>query len=439
MMIRTRITKFLENNRVILINAGSLMGTLVITSGLGFAFWWLVAREFELVDAGYASAVISAMFLLGTLGMMGMGTLLIGELARHPQMVASLIFSAVIFVGCVSFLLGLGFAGVAGHLGLNFAVLLFDWSNALLFAGGVSLTATSLVLDQALLGLLRGDWQFWRNSVFAFSKLLLLIPVGYYFRSNGAMVIYVTWMTGNILSLAFLLWLVGVRRVIQSNYRPQWSFIWKFRSMAFAHHALNLSLQTVQFTMPIVVTVLISPEANASFYVAWLIASSLFIVPTSLTQTLYAVSAADTAILAKKIRFTLRTSFLGVTVGGLIIFLLARLILGFFNPAYAVTATDSLRVFLLVALPVVIRAHYVAIHQIKRHITQAAVQFWIMAAFELTLATIGAVMGGLFGLSVGWALAVYVESGVMAPMVFRTAFQATDEVSLEKFVLTEKS
>lgn len=439
MMTKTWLVRFLENNRVILMNAGSLIGTLVVTSGLGFAFWWLVAREFELVDAGLASAIISAMFLLGTLGMMGMGTLMIGELARHPQMVASLIFSAALIVGVVSFLLGLGFAVLAGHFGVNFAVPLFYWKNTLLFAVGVSITATALVLDQALLGLLRGDWQLWRNSVFALSKLLLLLPAGYYFRSNGAMVIYVAWMAGNILSIAFLFLLVGAKRVIRSDYRPQWGFFWRFRSMAFAHHALNLSLQTVQFTMPIIVTVLISPEVNASFYVAWLIASSLFIVPTSLTQTLYAVSAADTEILAQKIRFTLRMSFLGVAAGGLVIFLLARLILGFFNPIYAQVATDSLRVFLLAALPIVIRAHYVAIHQIRRQITRAAQQFWVMTAFELVFATIGAAVGGLFGLSIGWALAVYIESGIMAPLVFRIALQGRNEAVMEKHVLAEKS
>lgn len=439
MMIKAWFVRFLDNNRVILINAASLMGTLVVTSGLGFAFWWLVAQKFELAETGLASAIISAMFLLGTLGMMGMGTLLIGELARHPQMVASLIFTAVLIVGSVSFLLGLGFAVVAGYFGVNFAVLLFDWKNALLFAAGVSITAIALVLDQALLGLLRGDWQLWRNSVFALSKLLLLLLVGYFSRSNGAMVIYVTWMMGNILSLVFLFWLAGAKRVIRSNYRPQLSFFRKFQSTALAHHALNLSLQTVQFTMPIVVTVIISPEVNAGFYVAWLIASSLFIVPTALTQTLYAVSAADISILAQKIRFTLRMSFLGVMAGGLIVFLLARIILGFFNPSYALVATDSLRVFLLVALPVVIRAHYVAIHQIRRQINRAAVQFWIMVAFELSLATIGAAVGGLFGLSVGWALAVFIEGGTMAPLVFRTAFQSEDESLMEKRVFAEKS
>ncbi|MFT3894564.1 MAG: hypothetical protein QM730_23290 [Anaerolineales bacterium] len=110
MQSKNKLLQLLENNRVILTNAISLIGTLVVTSGLGFAFWWLVARKFELTETGLASASISAMYLLGTLGMMGMGTLLIGELNRHPEMRVALISTALLISGCSSAILGFAFA-----------------------------------------------------------------------------------------------------------------------------------------------------------------------------------------------------------------------------------------------------------------------------------------------------------------------------------------
>ncbi|MBX3055219.1 MAG: hypothetical protein KF770_01985 [Anaerolineae bacterium] len=414
----------LTSNRVILVNALSLVGTLMVTSGLGFAYWWVVARQFTAAEAGLAAAAVSAMLLLGTIGMMGMGTLLIGELRRRSQIVVSLITTALVIAGVASLLLGAGFAIVSAYFSADFALLTASWKNFLLFTAGVAITGMVLVLDQAMLGLLHGSWQLWRNAVFAISKLILLFPIATYFRQAGAMAIYAAWFSGNLVSLVFLVWLVGRRRLLTASYRLRWDVFRELRGMALAHHILNLSLQTVQFAMPVIVTIMLSPEINASFYVAWLVASSLFIVPTSLTQALYAISSADVSMLAQKIRFTLRASVMGVVAAGLVIMVGAEFMLNFFDPAYGETAALSLRILLLAALPIIIRVHYVAIRQIRRELKQAATLFLAAAVLELSLAITGAAVGGLTGLSAGWVLAIYLEGVWMAPAVYRVAVQA---------------
>ncbi len=78
-----------------LVNAGSLVGTTLVTGALGFAYWWVADRQFHPADVGLASASISAMMLLGALCVLGMGTLLIGELPRQPGKEASLISAAL--------------------------------------------------------------------------------------------------------------------------------------------------------------------------------------------------------------------------------------------------------------------------------------------------------------------------------------------------------
>jgi len=438
MLNKNRFLQLLANNWVILSNAISLIGTLVVTSGLGFAFWWIVARRFEPAEAGLASASISAMFLLGTLGMMGMGTLLIGELSRRPEMKVSLISTALLLAGGCSAILGLGFALMVAQVSPTLAILASSWENTLLFMMGVSATGITMVLDQALLGLLRSNWQLGRNAIVATSKVLLLLPMSYYFGLN-AMAIYGSWLLGNILSFIFLVYLVGRKRIAWNSFQPQWGVFWEMRSAAIAHHVLNLSLQAAQFAMPVIVTFLLTPETNASFYVAWLIVSSFFVIPSTLTQTLYAVSAADTSILAQKTRFTLRTSFFGVVIGGAVMMLLAEFILAFFNSSYALMATGSLRILILAALPVVIRVHYVAIHQIKRQIKHAALTVLVMAAIELTFSIAGGVLGGLIGLSIGWVLAMYIEAAWMISTVYRTASEIKDVPPLSNNTVPEES
>ena len=66
----------------LLSNSGALLGSSVVTSALGFVFWWLAARVASQDTVGAASAAVSAMTLIGTIGMFGLGTLLIAELPR---------------------------------------------------------------------------------------------------------------------------------------------------------------------------------------------------------------------------------------------------------------------------------------------------------------------------------------------------------------------
>src|SRR5438132_1175124 len=93
-----------------LINAGSLVCTTVATGVLGFAYWWVAARQFPPQAVGLASAAVSAMMLLGSICILGLGTLLIGELPRQPGKEAPLISAALIIVGGVGACGGIIFA-----------------------------------------------------------------------------------------------------------------------------------------------------------------------------------------------------------------------------------------------------------------------------------------------------------------------------------------
>src|SRR2546422_7670871 len=104
--VRTLLYRWAKTNSVMLINAGSLVGATVVTSILGIAYWWVAAWWFSPQAVGLGSAAISAMTLLGTICILGLGTLLVGELPRQPGKAGSLITAALIIVG--------GIGGCAG-------------------------------------------------------------------------------------------------------------------------------------------------------------------------------------------------------------------------------------------------------------------------------------------------------------------------------------
>src|SRR5437016_5950065 len=73
-----------------------------------------------------------------------------------------------------------------------------------LFAVGDGLTAMSSVLDQAMIGLLRGGLQLWRNTLFTVTKLAALLVVSLWLSYTTGLTIYATWLIGNAVSLLAL-------------------------------------------------------------------------------------------------------------------------------------------------------------------------------------------------------------------------------------------
>src|SRR5690242_16658174 len=88
------VVRIWQQNHDMLHNAGSLFGTTIVTSALGFVFWALAARLFNPHAVGFGSAAISAITVLGTIGMFGLNTLLIGELP-HRESKAALVSAAL--------------------------------------------------------------------------------------------------------------------------------------------------------------------------------------------------------------------------------------------------------------------------------------------------------------------------------------------------------
>src|SRR5579875_2137832 len=152
----SNIFQWIKTNSALLLNAGSLIGTSGVTSALGFIYWWLAARSFSPGVVGLASAAISAMALLGAFSVVGLSTLLLGELQRHRTQATSLISPALLLVGAIGGGVGVGYAVLAPYISNDFRSMGGNILDILLFAGGVSLTAVTLVFDEAMIGLLLG-------------------------------------------------------------------------------------------------------------------------------------------------------------------------------------------------------------------------------------------------------------------------------------------
>jgi O-antigen/teichoic acid export membrane protein len=422
--VRQRLARlFGATNRLIVANASAMMGTMIVTSGLGALYWLLAARLFDPASVGLAGASISTMTLLGTAGMLGLGTLLIGELPRQPGEEVSFIATALLVSGLAGVVLGVAFAIIAPGVSPNLQALAASPLTVGLFALGVALTSITMVLDQALIGLLRGGLQLWRNAAFAVIKLGVLIGVAIELGGGRWLTIYWTWTIGNLVSLAGLAVFVAWRWAGLRGHRlrPQPALLRRFGRAALGHHALNMALQLPGLALPVLVTSLLSATANAYYYAASIAAGPFFFGTLALVTALYAVGSRSPSALAQRLRFTFGLALAAGLAGNVVLFLGADLLLRLFGSGYAAQAGWTLRLLGLCIFPIIIKDHYVTLSRIHGRLAGTAILATAGGAVELGLAALGAILGGLPGLVLGWLAALLVEAALMAPTVYRAA------------------
>jgi O-antigen/teichoic acid export membrane protein len=416
---RTALAAVWRRHGDLLRNAGSLVASTGVASLLGVVYWMFAARVFSQGAVGYGSAAVSAMTLLGTIGMFGLGTLLIGELPRRTSR-AGLVSAALLTCGLGSLAIGLGFAVVAPHLSKNFANMIGTPDRAALFAAGVAATGVTLVFDQATIGLMRGGLQLGRNIAFAVVKVLVLPASAMVLHDGFGAGITLSWVTGLALSLVLVaarLWHAG-EPVLP---RPEWGVLRGLGKPAMAHNWLNLAMTMPFYLLPVLVTLIVSPAANAAFYIASMLTTFLFIVPAHLSTVLFAVVAADPQVVARKLRFALRLSFMIGLPGMAALILGAHLALGLFGKGYA-EATVPMWLITLGYPAAVPKSLYIAVCRAAGRIPRAAVILTACTTVEIAAATAGGLADGLYGLSLALLIVRYAEALVTTPPVLRAAF-----------------
>jgi O-antigen/teichoic acid export membrane protein len=407
----------LTHNRTVLLNAGSMMSTVLVTALLGAAFWLLAARQFSHDAVGVASAAVSAMTLLGYLATVGLGTLLMGELPRRDRHHRGLLNAALAVSGAIGALIGLGFALLAPLVTPSLEPLSETWVAAVVFAVGAGLTGLAGVLDQALIGLMRGALQLKRNVVFSLTKLIALGLIAYLSTDAGGAWIYGAWTVGIVVSL-FALTRFYARRG-EDGLRPKFALLGEMRVDAATHHIYNLSIRAPDLVLPLIVVSLLSAGANADFYIAWMIASFAFMVPVSLSAVLYAAGSADSAGLHERYRLSVGLSAGLGLAANLVLLVAGGPILSLFGAGYEQHALTTLHILALGVFPETIKAHFLSISRVERRIPQTIPLVIGGMVLELGGALAGGLTGYLALVAAGWLAAVCVEAAVMSRTVFR--------------------
>src|SRR5882757_9010196 len=392
--LSSKVRDMWERNQDLLRNAGSLAATTGMTSIFGFVFTIAAARMFSANAVGWGNAAINAMQLFGTIGMFGLGTMLIGELPKRKGDRGGLFAASLATSGIGSVILGLIFAvvvgmffnqslpGVGGTLG-----------EVLLFVVGTALSGATFVFDEGTIGMLRGGVQLWRNMSMSGIKLIALPVTAYLLHDKygvGLSLAYVIGIVGSLIPASIML----VRGGSRLYHRPDWQSLRRLLPVAINHNWLNLAMATPSRIIPIVVVVSVGSDKGAVFYVAWMISSLLFMVPVHLGTVLFALASASPQLVAEKLRFVLRVSLMiGLPVMA-VLAIGAHFMLGLYdsphnNFIYSHQGTVPLLLLIIGYIPQMPRAQFIAVSRATNKVGQAAGLICFFACCEIAAIFIG--------------------------------------------------
>ena len=411
-------------------NAAALIATSAVTSGLGFVFWWAAARLLPPEVIGQGTALISVMTLLGTLAMLGVGSMLISELPGLRTRGPAVLSAGLLSVAGTSGLIAILAAPVLSHLLPHLAQAVSTPWLGTLFVTGVVLTTISLVFDQAVIGLLNGPLQLRRNLIAALIRVAALALFARLVPHPQA--IFSTWTAATAVSLLA----VGLARADGRAMlaRPAWRTLRRLAPSALRHHLLNLAMQAPGLIMPVLVATQVSARENAQFYLAWLIAGFLGMIPYSLAAVLPALQTQSfqTQPLSGpsgRMRSSLRWSLLGCGIGVTCLMLLAEPLMSLFGASYQ-GGVPALQLLSLTAFPVIVKAHYVALGRLEDRMMQVAGVVAASGLLELLAVWISGRVGGLSGMAAGLLGAYLLGAVFMLPAVLKSAGRGQKTVVL---------
>lgn len=397
-------------------NAASLYGSTIITSVLGFLYWLVAARMVPARAVGIASAVQSAAQLLAVFCVVGLSTLLISELSHDRSHARTLMLTAATLVGLLAALSAAVVSVVVHSFSSTVGSGLAGPVGTLVFILLSALTTILVLLDDACIGLLRGDLQLRRNTVFAVSKLLLLPLLILAWATQSGTELVVAWLAGLTISLLTLSMNLAQLTRGQAS-RLDFRRLFEKRRLIGSHHWLNISISAPRLVLPILVTTIVSAEANAAYTAAMLLIGFVNIIPSHLATVLFALKPGDEVALRREVKKTMGICLVLAVVSAPFFFLFSNFVLGIFGPSYT-SASTALAILGLTTYPAAVKTHFVSISRVRGRMASAGASTLLGACFEVGLAALGGAKFGVTGVAAGYLAAVVIEVAIYGPVVF---------------------
>jgi len=388
-----------------------------ITSLLGVAFWALAARSYTAHEVGQNAAAISAMSLVSGVCSLGLSAVLVRYLPIAGTALRRLVVGSYALTAGLSLVAA---AAVAATSNLWSPTLDFlqepDWLIG--FTLATAATTIFTLQDSVLTGLQTARWIPLENSLYALTKLVLLIALAALLPTAGP---FVAWNAPLLPAILVINWLI-FRRLIPADRSVGALDRRQVFRMAAGNYGGNVFALVGNMYLPILVANQAGAAEAAYFFIPWMICISLQLVALNVTTSLTVEAALDMPKLRRLCRQALTHSMRLVAPLAALTALVAPLALLIFGQAYADSGTNLLRLLAVGAIPNVVVALGIGVARIEHRggfvVLVQGIQFAILLGLSaLLIPDIGVVAVGWVWTGAQFLLAAVMLATILRPLV----------------------
>ncbi len=391
-----RLLRWLSRGSLFTNSAYNLVAILS-TALFGFVFWLVGARLYPSSDIGAAQIVISAMFGIAAISLLGFNFAIPKFFPDEKE--KEMLLGSCLFVSVLVALLG---SGVFALL-LDFVLTPQGVFRGALFSAAFALITASwsvgAIMDSFFIAVGDSRSLFVRNMIINVAKLCTLF-LGLYL---GSKMLFFSWGAGSVLSIAAMLFfLPNIRRFFIPAFSAP--LVRKILPLSAGNYfSWGFNYVVALIGLPILATYW-GLDFVGYFGIAWSIATVLFIVSSSLSQVLIAEAANSPQSTPQLVRKSLKYSFAFLIPAFIATALLRSQVLSFFGPAYP-AASDALLVLAFSSLPLALVNAYIAQKSISNNaasimaINGARLAGFVLCALALTQ------QYGMVGTAAAWLFA----------------------------------
>ena len=402
------------------LNVYALTVNTVVSSVLGIGYWVLAARLYAPRELGAGAAAVATMTFLSSLSQLNLNGALARFLPAAGGAAAGRLIGSAYLASCAAALLiGSAFLFLAPAVSGRSSPLSPGLPMAVVFVLSVAAWSVFTLQDSVLTALRGAVWVPVENAAFGVAKIALLVLLASAVPGHG---IFASWTVPVMLSLApvnlivFRRLLPRLRARLATATLPARSVVLKFITLDYIGY---LFLQVHTNALPVLVTAALGAEANAVFYVGWLLGSSVELVAYHFGTSLTVESAADESRLARYGRQVLGRGLAVFVPGALLLYLCAPLLLALFGTRYADASGAVLRLFALAVVPKFVVTVYVAISRVQRKVGRIVLVQSATAAVVLSLALLTMPAWGVTGVAAAYLTAQLAVGAAVLPGLAR--------------------
>jgi O-antigen/teichoic acid export membrane protein len=396
-------------------NASALVFNTAATSVLGLIYWAVAARHYGVKEIGASSALISMALVLTTIANLGLGSALNRFIPRAGAATRRL----VLWCYALAAVLGIAVSLVAVPFVRNTAAGWFldmGWPALCWYVAAVVAFCLFALQDRVLVGLRQTGWVPVENALFGAAKIGLVMALAPTSQQFG---IFASWTIPMALTVVLVNLLLFGRLIPRHAYRTATRAepipVWMITKFAAFDYLSSLAALAIGNLLPVVVATLAGAQANAHFYIAWLIASAFSFALLSIGMSLTTEGAHDQDRLPELAAGLLQRVLILAAPVVLAILFGVPYLLGVFGGTYRAEATALLRLLTIAMLPRIVVVIWEGVARVQRRVGQVLAVQAAQSVFVLALSVPLLARYGITGVGIAYLASQVAVAAVLLP------------------------